>query len=258
MTRTRRLSELTWPEVRDRAAGGAAVVVPVGSTEQHGYHLPLCTDVVLPEQLALAVAETVDVLVAPPIAYGYRSRPLSGGGEGFPGTISLSGRTLMSVLEDVLLGLARSGFSRVVVLNWHYENSNFVYEAARLAHDRWPGTPARVMVVEAAFAELSGEVIDNLFEGEFHGWDIEHAAILETSLMQHLRPHLVHFERAVDDRAARHPFYDVVPPPAEFIPTSGTLSTATRASAEKGALAWAEITRNLRQAVASELGVGTP
>jgi creatinine amidohydrolase len=258
MSATRRLAELTWPEVRDRAAGGAAVVVPVGSTEQHGHHLPLCTDVVLPEQLALAVAESLDVLVAPAIGYGYRSRPLSGGGEGFPGTISVSGRTLMSVVEDVLLGLVRSGFTRIAVLNWHYENSNFVYEAAWLAHERACSDALRVMVIEAAFSELSDEVMDTLFGGEFPGWDVEHAAVLETSLMLHLRPDLVRFDRAVDDAAERHPAYDVVPPPADFIPRSGALWKATRASPEKGAAAWPEIVSRVRDAIALELGLGIP
>ena len=257
MTRPRRLADLTWPEVRDRAAGGAAVVVPVGSTEQHGYHLPLCTDVVLPEELALAVGESLDLLVAPPIAYGYRSRPLSGGGEGFPGTISLSGRTLMAVLEDVLVGLARSGFSRLVVLNWHYENSNFVYEAAWLAHERTGRDGPRTMVVEAAFSELSDDVMETLFGGEFPGWDVEHAAVLETSLMLHLRPDLVRFDRAVDDAARRHPSYDVVPPPADFIPESGALWKATRATPEKGAAAWPEIVSRVRDAVAAELGLAS-
>lgn len=253
--RSRRLADLTWPEIQDAASRGAGVVVPVGSTEQHGYHLPLCTDVVLPEELALALAGSLDLLVAPPIAYGYRSRPLSGGGESFPGTISVSARTLMSLLEDVLLGLARSGFTRQVVLNWHYENSNFVYEAAWLAQDRAALGELRVMVVEAAFSELSAPVMTTLFGEEFPGWDVEHAAVLETSLLLHLRPELVLFDRAVDDAARRHPSYDVVPTPRDFVPESGVLWKATRASAEKGAAAWPEIVSRVRDAVATELGV---
>lgn len=255
LTRPRRLAELTWPEIRDAAARGAGVVVPVGATEQHGYHLPLCTDVVLSEQLALAVAESLDLLVAPPVAYGYRSRPLSGGGESFPGTLSVSARTLMSLLEDVLVGLAKSGLARLVVLNWHYENSNFVYEAAWLAHERVDEPDLRVMVVEAAFSELSEPVMTALFAEEFPGWDVEHAAILETSLMLHLRPELVLFDRAVDDAAKRHPFYDVVPPPPDFIPATGALWKATRATREKGEMAWLEIVSRVRDAIATEFGI---
>lgn len=246
-----RLDELTWPEIQAAAQRDTPVVLPVGSTEQHGYHLPLCTDVVLPESLARDAAMRLGLLVAPPIAYGYRSRPLSGGGEGFPGTISLSGRTLMALIEDVLVGLAASGLGRVVLLNWHYENSNFVYEAAWCAHQR--ARELQVMVIEAAFSELSPEVMQALFADEFPGWDVEHAAVLETSLMAHLRPELVLMDRAVDDEARRHPPYDVVPVPADFVPASGTLWKATRASAEKGALAWDEIVSRTTAAIAGEL-----
>ena len=256
-TRLPRLDDLTWPEIRDAAERDVPVILPVGSTEQHGYHLPLCTDVALPEALARDAARKLGLLVAPPISYGYRSRPLSGGGEGFPGTISLSGRTLIALVEDVLVGLARSGFRRLVLLNWHYENSNFVYEAAWCASERLAIEDLRIMVVEAAFSELSEPVMEALFGDEFPGWDVEHAAVLETSLMQHLRPDLVLFDRAVDDEARRHPAYDVVPPPEDFIPTSGGLWKATRASPEKGALAWEEIVSRVTAAIGTEFELGT-
>jgi creatinine amidohydrolase len=251
--RTRLLAEMTWPEVKAAVDRGAGVVLPIGATEQHGYHLALSTDVVLPSELALAVSEPLDLLVAPPVAYGYRSRPLSGGGQGFVGTVSVSARTLMALVEDVVVELIRNGFRRIVLLNWHFENANFIYEAAWLAHERAGVPDARIMVVEAAFAELSAPVMAELFGDEFPGWDVEHAAVLETSLMLHLRPEQVLFDRAVDDEARRHPFYDVVPTPADFVPASGTLWKATRASSSKGRSAWAEITANLRAAIADEL-----
>lgn len=255
-TRSLRLDDLTWPEIQAAAERDAAVILPIGSTEQHGYHLPLCTDVVLPESLAREVAAARGLLVAPPVAYGYRSRPLSGGGEGFPGTISLSGRTLMALVEDVLVGLSASGFRRLVLLNWHYENSNFIYEAAWCAQQRIGAADLRVMVIEAAFSELSAPVMEALFGDDFPGWDVEHAAVLETSLMLHLRPDLVLFDRAVDDEARRHPPYDVVPAPSDFVPRSGTLWKATRASAAKGALAWDEIVSRVAASISAELGLG--
>ncbi len=248
-----RLADLTWPEVKAAAADDTPVVLPVGATEQHGPHLPLATDALLAERLGVEVAAGLGLLVAPPIAYGYRSRPLSGGGEGFPGTISLSGRTLMALVEDVLSGLVASGFHRLILLNWHFENSNFIYEAAWLAHERVRNPDVRVIVIEAAFSELSPAVMDALFADEFPGWDAEHAAVLETSLMLHLYPTLVHFERAIDDGAALRPGYDVIPIPAELVPQSGTLWKATRASAAKGELAWGEIVRRVHDALAFEL-----
>jgi creatinine amidohydrolase len=111
------------------------------------------------------------------------------------------------------------------------------------------------MVVEAAFSTLSEPVMEALFGDEFPGWDVEHAAVLETSLMLHLRPDLVLFDRAVDDRSERHPGHDVVPIPPDFVPPSGTLWKATRADPGKGELAWAEIVDRMTASVACELGV---
>ena len=163
----------------------------------------------------------------------------------------------MAVVEDVLTGLAASGFRRLVVLNWHYENSNFVYEAAWLAQRAAASPDVRIMVIEAAFSELSDAVMEDLFGDEFPGWDVEHAAVLETSLMMHLTPELVLFHRAVDDEAERHPSYDVVPTPADFVPRSGTLWKATRASAAKGEAAWREIADRLTRAIGAELELRT-
>jgi creatinine amidohydrolase len=251
---TRRFADMTWPEVAAAAERGAGVVLPVGATEQHGYHLPLSTDALLATDLAEAIAEPLDLLVAPAIAYGYRSRPLSGGGQGFVGTTSVSGRTLMAVVEDVLREFVRQGFRRIVVLNWHFENAHFVYEATYLALEPHAETPAVAVVMEAPFQDLSAETMELLFGGDFPGWATEHASIMETSLMLHLHPELVRADRTVDDQAERSPWWDVVPAPAAFVPESGTLWKATQADAEKGRVTWDEIVAGVRAAVEQELG----
>ncbi len=95
-----RLADLSWPEIGQRAAAGAVLAVPVGSTEQHGPHLPLSTDtdiaVALCDRLAAA---RPDVLVAPPVGYG-----ASGEHAGFPGTLSIG----LGALELLLIELGRS------------------------------------------------------------------------------------------------------------------------------------------------------
>ena len=249
--RTRDLARLTWPEVREAVDARTGVVLPVGATEQHGPHLPLATDSIFATDLARAVAEPADLVVAPTLSYGYRSRPLSGGGQGFAGTTSLRGATLVALAEDVLRELLRHGFERVVVLSWHYENQNFVYEAAYLAaagQER-----ARVMVMEAPFAELSESTMEALFPDGFPGWATEHASIMETSLMLHLHPEAVLLDRAVDDRSARTPWWDVVPTPPDLVPASGTLWKATQGTADKGRLVWEDIVGQVTAAVLEEL-----
>src|SRR5690348_7440140 len=108
--RTRRLAKLTWPEVADAVDRGTGVVLPVGSTEQHGSRLRRETAAALAEAPALAVAAPRDLVVARPVAAGSRSRPVWGGGQGFVGTGSVSGRTLLALVEAVLAELLRSGF----------------------------------------------------------------------------------------------------------------------------------------------------
>jgi creatinine amidohydrolase len=248
--RTRELASLTWPEIAEAISGGTGVVLPVGATEQHGPHLPVCVDALLATDLAHAIAEPADLLVAPAVSYGYRSRPLSGGGQGFAGTTSLTARTLMALVEDVLREFLRQGFERMLVLNWHMENSNFVYEAAFLALEPHAQTHAKAMVMELPFHDLSEGTLAELFPDGFPGWSTEHASIFETSLMLHLHPELVLFDRAVDDAAARAPWWDAIPSPPDFVPASGVLWKSTQASAEKGRLAWSEI---VPQAVAAAL-----
>ncbi|GAC1406690.1 MAG: creatininase [Chloroflexota bacterium] len=235
--RTAAMAELAWPEVRDAIAGGYGVAVAVGATEQHGPHLPLNTDVVLPFDVLMRVAERHRVLVAPPIAYGYKSRPLSGGGQGFPGTTSLRARTLMDTLEDIVVEFMRQGFRQIMVMNWHYENAGVLYEAIDLALERRRDiSNARVVLVENPFPVFDAPTMEVLFPHGFPGWDVEHASVLETSLMLALYPERVLVDRIRDDAALRHPPYDVLPGPEDFVPRSGVLSRATEGSAEKGHL----------------------
>jgi creatinine amidohydrolase len=223
---------MTWLEVAVAAEAGVPVVLPVGSTEQHGPHLPLNTDCLLPVGIALEVAKRRPLVVAPPITFGARSRPLSGGGEGFPGTLSLRGTTLISTVTEVLQALIRSGFTRLCVQNWHYENAAYLWEACDLAVAG--STDVRILLLENPMPDFSAEELAELFPAGFPGWDVEHASIMETSLMLVLHPELVRRDQIVDDEAKRHPTWDVVPPPADFIPSSGVLWHPSEASEQIG------------------------
>ena len=103
-------SELTWPDyhaaVRD---GQTPILIPIGSMEQHGHHMPLHVDVLLPAEFAKRVAPEIGALVAPAFTYGSKSHQKSGGGNHLPGTTSLDGATLVSALKDVVKEFARHG-----------------------------------------------------------------------------------------------------------------------------------------------------
>ena len=152
-----RMSDLAWPDYDRRVRDGAMVLVPVGALEQHGPHMSMNPDVLLPTAIAERVAGNVGGLVAPAIAYGYKSQQQSGGGNHMPGNTCLDGQTMISLVRDVLRELARHGVRRVVLVNGHYENSMFLTEGVDLAalSERF-GLPREGLIDEGAHARLRG------------------------------------------------------------------------------------------------------
>jgi len=239
---------MTWEEYRDEVSR-RIVILPVGSLEQHGPHLPLSVDVVIPTSLAKMVCEELDAMVLPPIAYGYKAQ---GGGQLFPGTTSLDGTTLINLTLDILRETYRHGGRRFLVLNGHYENVAFVTEAVHLflrdADD------ARVVIL-SWWDQVSDEMIDELFaEAGFPGWEMEHAAITETALMQYFAPELVREDKIIDDQSERMPTYSIFPPPDDIISKSGVLYKATHASREKGEKLAKQVVGTIVQIARQELG----
>ncbi len=132
------LGEMTSPEVERFLADHDTVIVPVGSTEQHGPHGPLLTDALVPTEVARRVAPDVGAVVAPTINYG-----LSYPHIGFTGLVHVRIPTFMAFVEDVVAGLAAIGFRRIVLLNGHYDNTYALAYACANVADRLPeGTRA--------------------------------------------------------------------------------------------------------------------
>jgi creatinine amidohydrolase len=243
--------QMTWEEYRD-AVGRKIIILPAGALEQHGPHLPLSVDVIIPTRLAKMVADELDAMVLPPLAYGYKSHPTSGGGQLFPGTTSLDGMTLVALTCDILKETYRHGGRRFLVVNGHYENLPFLTEAVDLFLRAAPG--AKVLLI-AWWDQVSPELVDELFAGAgFPGWDTEHAAITETSLMQYFAPELVRADKIIDDQSERKPTYSIFPAPADIVPKSGVLYKATYASKEKGAKLAKEVTQRMVEIARAELG----
>jgi creatinine amidohydrolase len=115
--------ELTWYEFKLRLDTSAVVFLPVGACEQHGPALPLRTDVYIPLGICDRLARQVGGVVMPPIAYGYKSQPHTGGGQNFSGTTSLCGITLINLVRDVLEELLRHSAKRICLYNGHIENA---------------------------------------------------------------------------------------------------------------------------------------
>ncbi|MFP5255033.1 MAG: mycofactocin biosynthesis peptidyl-dipeptidase MftE [Acidimicrobiia bacterium] len=202
------LAERTWPEVS--AAGEALLVVPLGSTEQHGPHLPLATDTLVAVALAEGLARRrSDVVAGPALPYG-----ASGEHAAFPGTLSIG----QEALEQVLVELGRSAdhFAGVVFVSGHGGN------AAPLAR-------AVALLVAEGRRALA-------WSPRVAGGDA-HAGRTETSLLLALHPDLVHEDDAAP--GATEPLDELLPTlrhgGVRAVSANGVLGDPTGASAAEGA-----------------------
>jgi len=230
------LAELTWPEAETRISTGAPVFLPLGSTEQHGHHMAMNVDVVIPTAIAETVARQVGGLVAPTIAYGNRSQPRTGGGPAFPGTINITAHTFSLIVKDVICDLYRQKVRRIVVLNGHYENIGPSIEGIELALDaigRERATDLTILRIDH-WEMVRAETLTKVFPDGYPGIELEHASVIETSMMLALRPELVDLGKALHDGPAQFKPYDRYPRPAEEVPPSGVLSLTEGSSAQKG------------------------
>lgn len=112
-----RIADMNWMQARDQAARDDRAVLPLGSTEQHAY-LSLCVDAILSERVAQEAAEPLKVPVFPVVPYGLTPDFVD-----YPGTVSIRISTYCALLQDILDGIVRAGFKRIVIVNGHGGNS---------------------------------------------------------------------------------------------------------------------------------------
>jgi len=181
---TIRFSELRSPQIEEAAEAGAMLVLPIGQTEQHGPHLPVCTDTFIVERVCEAAVRRVGdpspAYVLDPIVYGYSQRVLTA----WPGTFVLDQNLVVETLVAIGRSAAGMGFRKLVLASFHGNHDGVVRVAARLITDETGIGPG--VVFPAAFA---GDLIRERSRSGPAGSC--HAGEMETSLMLHLAPHLV-------------------------------------------------------------------
>jgi len=251
---TKIIDEMTWPELKRAADEGYLLILPVGSTEQHGPHLPLSTDVIIPSEIAKGMATKIKAVVAPAIRYGYYSRPKSGGGESFPGTTSLSASTLIQTIKEIMKEFIRHGFRKFLLLNGHYENTAILPEGVEMAIAESGVQNVKVAIMTWGDV-ITNEDLSKIYADKFPGWEIEHAAVMETSVMLHLRPDLVRSDRLPDERVKRIVNYEIIPAPPETITPVGSLWSAREASKEKGRYLFDVVVDGLVKTVSKDLAL---
>ncbi|MBD2763726.1 creatininase [Kocuria sp. cx-455] len=235
----------------------ATVLVPVGALEQHGPHLPLGTDSLLATAVSLGAAERTGAKVAQTLNYGYKSQQKSGGGNHLRGTLSLDADNLIGITRDITRSFLQQGVRNLVFVNGHYENYQFLYEGVDLAlRDLGLSDPAGPSVLLLSYWDyVSESTLATVYPQGFPGWDIEHGGVLETSLMLHLHPELVHLDEAVDHDPALLPRFDRLPVVPERTPHTGALSAPSGSTAQNGRLLFEQTVADLATDLSTELGL---
>jgi creatinine amidohydrolase len=187
-----RYDELTWPEMREAIKSQPVVLLPFGTVEDHGPHLPLNTDNVIVEAICLDAARRApgEMLVMPVVAYGLDEHHMD-----FPGTVTVDMQTLLAFVADVAMSPARHGFSHVLIVNGHGSNASIAELAARrvvLQTGIVCGAMSPNAAIDPALAEPTLSEMRRSGPG-----GVAHAGEYETAMMLHLRPDLVQMEKAV-------------------------------------------------------------
>jgi len=223
------IEEMTPQEITNALKEVDTVVVPLGSVEQHGPHLPVGTDTLIPITVAKEVAERTKVLVAPPVYYGNSLSMVD-----MKGVFTVTPDTLASLLLDLCKSFSKQGFKKIVFINGHGGNKqvlSFIGQKARME--------TGALIVRIDWWDIAAEEISKICEKE-----VVHADEGETSVMLACRPELVDMAKAVKDETADRLINALTRGkpknmPQLFVPfqkwsKTGLMGDATKASKEKG------------------------
>jgi creatinine amidohydrolase len=231
-----RYEEFTWPDIREAVAQNRVAVLPIGTIEQHGPHLPLVTDVLTATEMSRRAVEQIpgEAVLMPSVYYAFNEHHLD-----FPGTISVRGETFIQYVSDIGRSLAHHGFRKILLVNGHGSNVPFLDIAARTITNETQAICAMIpwwnLIPKPLFTELR--------ESEFPG-GMAHGCELETSVLLHLCGDLVHMDKAERDIPVQRSeffYWDLQSPSPVFFQEffsrytrTGTLGDPTVATAEKG------------------------
>jgi creatinine amidohydrolase len=173
----RHIEKLTYVEVEGLIKDGMDIVIlPVGTVEAHGPHLPLATDVLIPCSLAERLAESLDCLIAPPVYYGVTRSLVA-----YSGSLTVSPDVFKQYIRGILTSFAKHGFKKAVVINGHGGHLN---ELKEVAQEVW--SESRLMTVM-----FNWWIAVEQFTKDFFKQQGGHAAIDETAMMMAIDEDLV-------------------------------------------------------------------
>jgi creatinine amidohydrolase len=210
-------------------------IIPVGSLEQHGAHLPVSTDSLIAEYIARLLAEKIGAFVLPVISYGvsFEHKPMF--------NVSIQHSTLSTMLCDTCISLAENKITEIIVLNGHHGNTGAIQYIPQEVQSKIPAIDVNIHIL--------------------HYWhmmksDFDHAGEVETSLVLAIAPELVHMDRARPNSKSlsksRAAYSSLTNTPGSFpkITGNGVWGDPMRATASKGDKLIKEIIANLIKTIA--------
>jgi len=189
----------TWPDVERYLQRATDIIIPVGSTEQHGPNGLIGTDAICPQAIATALSERHDILVGPTLNLGMAQHHL-----GFPGTISLRPATLAAIIRDTVNSLARHGFSHILFLNGHGGNIATIHStfAELYAGRSFSGITTEHGPELALHNWFLGKRVRQLAEKLYGPAEGGHATPSEVSLSWHAHPEAARRDVSMQPRIA--------------------------------------------------------
>lgn len=239
------IASLTMHEFAEAMARNAWILVPIGTTEEHGPHLPLGSDMIQAEYVCRAVARIVDGLVAPGIPYGVCRTTRN-----FPGTISVRASTLETLVREVLEGYFEKGARRIALVSGHAGGAHM--EALRQAAFPLVERDESLTILVLGPYDIPLPVREEAGPHREDG----HAGSLETSVMLAIESGLVRTDRIPEATRPSFPRFRMMAHPERLFP-SGVMGDTSEASQARGEQAVGyivgEIARILKQAMTPEV-----
>jgi creatinine amidohydrolase len=226
------LPDLTWQEVDELKKRTDKVLIPIGSLEQHGPHLPLSTDTIIAFEVAKRVAEKLDIALIPPINFGFSIEHMD-----FSGTLSLDPLTLIALLRNLCSSLAKHGFKKIFIINGHGGNRATIESVIQLIKDE-----LNISLYSFTLLSIVKKVFNKIRDSK--EGELGHADELETSLMLTICPDKVKMDKCIDESPKLKPHLTFEASKREVafswrtkeISDSGVIGAPRKASVEKGRL----------------------
>lgn len=189
-----KISEMTYEEYQKCINSGCSVILPIGSTEQHGYHLPVGTDNIIAEYIAKQICERTNSLLMPTINYGQ-----IWSAKKFPATFSIKHETLKTFIKEIVISLKKDGAKTILLFTGHNGNTETLKQVARDLKDEFGWSD--ILYSSATFPK-SIKKIDAKNTG------IQHASALETSMMLYINKDLVKLDKAKEEYPTFPKYYN--------------------------------------------------